>query len=275
MRRYAQIATLAFVFLLSGVTAFAHSGAQTDAPEAGEEVLILTTDQGQIAIRLFGDETPETVKSITTLAQNGFYDGVRFHRIIPGFVIQTGDPLSRDDSDQSNDGTGGPGYETPDEVTPVLQNIRGSVAMANSGPGTNGSQFYINLVDNHNLDGTYTVFGQVYQGMEVADNIARVSTHLSGPLKNQPLSPVVLDSATVTTAGSEAIEAAKTDNDRPTTFGGVMKIVFWVLLGLIVVLGIALLIGYFLLRRSMPTPRQYVGSRAHRKKRHKTFGANK
>ena len=122
----------------------------------------ITTDKGDIVIKLFAERTPLTVNNFVFLAQAGWYDGVTFHRVIPGFAAQTGDP--------SGTGYGGPGYFIPDESVPDLQyNAAGWVGMANSGRDTNGSQFFITLGPTPELDGKYTLFGQVVSGMEVLE----------------------------------------------------------------------------------------------------------
>jgi cyclophilin family peptidyl-prolyl cis-trans isomerase/protein-disulfide isomerase len=120
----------------------------------------LTTDKGAIVIQLFAERAPLTVNNFVFLAREGWYDGVTFHRMIPGFAAQTGDP--------SGTGYGGPGYFIPDEIVPDLQfNAAGWVGMANSGRDTNGSQFFITLGPTPELDGKYTLFGQVVTGLEV------------------------------------------------------------------------------------------------------------
>ena len=128
----------------------------------------LHTNHGAIELELFDGDAPRTVESFRTLAADGFYDGVIFHRVIPDFMIQGGDPTGT--------GSGGPGYTFEDEFNdhPVA---RGSLAMANAGPNTNGSQFFIVTADACPwLDGKHTVFGQVTGGMDVVDKISAVTT---------------------------------------------------------------------------------------------------
>ena len=120
---------------------------------------VLNTQQGKIVIRLLADTAPQSVNSFAFLAREGFYDGCTFHRVIPGFVAQGGDPTGT--------GTGGPGYTVPDEISDRAFDA-GAVGMANAGPNTNGSQFYIALADAPHLTGRYTLFGEVAEGMEVA-----------------------------------------------------------------------------------------------------------
>jgi peptidylprolyl isomerase len=150
------------------------------------------TSMGDFTISLDNTNTPLTAGNFEKLASQGFYSGVKFHRVIAGFMIQTGDPLSKDDAKKSLWGTGGPGYQFNDEIKPATnKNIVGAVAMANSGPNTNGSQFFINLVQNDYLDPNYTVFGQVTSGMDVVQAIGKVPTN---PTNNQPLTDVTISS---------------------------------------------------------------------------------
>lgn len=152
----------------------------------------LHTNKGDITIE-FNSATPETVANFTKLAQAGFYDGTKFHRIIKGFMSQGGDPLSKDDTKADFWGTGGPGYKFNDEITPANHNNLGTIAMANSGPNTNGSQFFINAGNNNFLDTKHTVFGTVTAGLDVALAINSVAT---GP-NDRPLEPVILQSITL------------------------------------------------------------------------------
>ena len=122
---------------------------------------------GTITIALAPD-MPVTAGNFESLVKKGYYDGVIFHRVIHGFMIQGGDPTST--------GRGGPGYVIKDEFTKNNRNDRGTIAMANAGPNTGGSQFFINLVDNNFLNGKHPVFGKVVEGMDVVDAIAKVKT---------------------------------------------------------------------------------------------------
>jgi peptidyl-prolyl cis-trans isomerase B (cyclophilin B) len=142
----------------------------------------MTTSQGTIELELFDDVAPTTVGNFRTLAEDGYYDGLTFHRVIPDFMIQGGCPRG--------DGTGGPGYSFEDEFNdhPVA---RGYLAMANSGPNTNGSQFFIVTADACPwLDGKHTVFGRVTSGLDVVDAISFVDR--DG--RDRPLEPVTLES---------------------------------------------------------------------------------
>jgi cyclophilin family peptidyl-prolyl cis-trans isomerase len=120
------------------------------------------TNQGEFAIRLRPDLAPGTVNSFVFLAREGFYDGSTFHRVLPGFVAQGGDP--------TGSGSGGPGYQIPDELSDTPY-VAGIVGMANAGPNTNGSQFYVTLGDAPHLTGRYTVFGEVSEGMDVVQKL--------------------------------------------------------------------------------------------------------
>ena len=128
----------------------------------------LHTNHGSIAIELFDDDAPKTVENFVKLARDGFYDGVIFHRVIPNFMIQGGDPTGT--------GRGGPGYTFDDEFNDNKV-VRGALAMANAGPNTNGSQFFIVTAEATPwLDGKHTVFGRVTEGMDVVDTISNVAT---------------------------------------------------------------------------------------------------
>jgi len=147
----------------------------------------LQTNYGDITIQFF-PEPVKTVENFVRLAQNGFYDGVKFHRVIKGFMIQTGDPLSRDD-DWSNDGRGGPGYTFADEIN-EHKLVTGSVAMANAGPNTNGSQFFIVTAEATPwLDGKHTNFGTVIAGLDVVRKIESVAVNEN----DHPLEDIVIN----------------------------------------------------------------------------------
>jgi len=153
---------------------------------------ILHTSKGDITIA-FNPETPKTVENFISLAKSGFYNETKFHRVIKGFMNQGGDPLSKDDSKKSSWGTGGPGYKFADEITDTNSNDTGTISMANAGPDTNGSQFFINAADNNFLDTKHTVFGKVTGGLNVAEAINAVPVD-SG---DKPLEAVVLKSITL------------------------------------------------------------------------------
>ncbi len=136
---------------------------------------IITTNKGKITLEL-DSRTPKTTENFIKLAQEDFYNGVKFHRVIKDFMIQGGDPKTKDDSLMNEWGTGGPGYQFEDEILDTNANVRGSISMANAGPNTNGSQFFINTADNRFLDTKHTVFGKVVDGMDVVEAIENVET---------------------------------------------------------------------------------------------------
>jgi cyclophilin family peptidyl-prolyl cis-trans isomerase len=123
---------------------------------------VIKTDHGEISVKLWADLAPTTVNNFVFLAREGFYDGSTFHRVIPGFVAQGGDP--------TGSGRGGPGYRIPDELSPTPFEA-GVLGMANAGPNTNGSQFYLMLGDAPHLTGRYTAFGRVEEGMDAVEAI--------------------------------------------------------------------------------------------------------
>ncbi len=155
----------------------------------------LDTTMGKIKIKLYGDKAPTTVANFCTLAKKGFYNGIKFHRVIDGFMIQAGDPKSKDDSLKAEWGTGGPGYKFKDELPQPGEYKLGSVAMANSGPNTNGSQFFIvSGQAGINLPPSYSLFGEVVEGMDVVEKIQKVATEEKG-IKDRPVEDVVIKSA--------------------------------------------------------------------------------
>ena len=145
-------------------------------------VAVLETTMGTITLELAAD-MPVTAGNFEKLVKQGFYDGVTFHRVIDGFMIQGGDPTGT--------GCGGPGYSIPDEFTRESRNNRGTISMANAGPNTGGSQFFINIVDNNFLDGRHPAFGKVISGMDVVDKIAKVPKDAS----DKPKTPVIIQKA--------------------------------------------------------------------------------
>jgi peptidyl-prolyl cis-trans isomerase A (cyclophilin A) len=161
----------------------------------------LRTNQGTVQVRLFPDQAPKTVRNFVELAEGSrewtdpttrqptagrLYDGTIFHRVIPRFMIQGGDPLGT--------GTGGPGYKFADEIHPDLTfNRPYLLAMANAGPGTNGSQFFITVVPTPHLNGKHTIFGEVVDGQEVVDRISQTQTDRN----DRPVQDVVLESVSI------------------------------------------------------------------------------
>lgn len=154
----------------------------------------ITTNKGVIEIE-FAATTPVTVKNFATLGANGFYNGTRFHRVIKDFMIQGGDPLSKEVSMKNAWGTGGPGYMFQDEVSPTDKFDAGVIAMANSGPNTNGSQFFIVTAQGGTpwLVGKHTIFGRVTKGMDVVMQIGNTETDAA----DRPVQDVVIESITI------------------------------------------------------------------------------
>jgi len=146
----------------------------------------IETTKGTIVIELYQDEAPKTVENFVKLAKQGFYDGVIFHRVIPGFMIQGGDPTGT--------GTGGPGYTFADEISPNLRHDGpGILSMANAGPNTNGSQFFITLAATPWLDGKHAIFGRVIEGQVIVEQIAAVERNA----QDRPLTAISMKRVTI------------------------------------------------------------------------------
>ena len=177
------IVGLVSLFLIAGCVTF------EDSPQEEKTMvtfILLETTMGDIRVQLFDDKAPETAANFKKLVSEGFYDGVIFHRIIPDFMIQGGDP--------SGTGTGGPGYTIKDEFNPELRHDRkGLLSMANSGPNTGGSQFFITLVPTPWLDDKHAIFGKVVQGMDVVEKMGATKTDDQG----RPLTEVKITKASV------------------------------------------------------------------------------
>ncbi len=151
-------------------------------------MITIETNYGKIVFETYNSDAPKTSENFVTLANKGFYNGLTFHRVIKGFMIQGGDP--------NGNGTGGPGYQFADELNPATDSYKagykkGIVAMANSGPNTNGSQFFIMTAD-YPLPNNYTIFGHVVSGQDVVDKIANVQTGAN----DKPVTPVVMSKVT-------------------------------------------------------------------------------
>ena len=148
------------------------------------------TNNGTITLELFASQAPITVNNFVFLARDGFYDDVTFHRVIEGFMIQGGDPTGT--------GAGDAGYKFQDEILPSLVFAQpGILAMANSGPNTNGSQFFITVAPTPHLNGGYTIFGRVLKGQEIINSISTVRTNVN----NRPLSPVIIEHIEIVKSG--------------------------------------------------------------------------
>ncbi len=163
-------------------------------PTPANLIAIMKTDLGDIKLELFKADAPKTVDNFVKLSKSGFYNGVKFHRVIKDFMIQTGDPNSKD-NDWTNDGLGGPGYSFEDEIN-QHKLVKGVLAMANSGPNTNGSQFFIVTAEATPwLDGKHTVFGKVIDGMDVVAKIENVKTDKNKG--DHPLEDVVINAVDI------------------------------------------------------------------------------
>jgi cyclophilin family peptidyl-prolyl cis-trans isomerase len=144
------------------------------------------TTQGAFEVELFETESPGTAKNFLSLVEKGYYDGIVFHRVIPGFMIQGGCP--------QGSGRGGPGYTIPDEFHPSLRHVgEGILSMANAGPNTGGSQFFITLAPTPWLDGKHAIFGKVVKGIEV---IRKIGSSPTDP-NDRPLQPIVMEKVAV------------------------------------------------------------------------------
>jgi peptidyl-prolyl cis-trans isomerase B (cyclophilin B) len=168
-------------------------------------VTLHIADQGDIVIELYPQLAPKTVEHFLELAESGFYDGTTFHRVMPGFMIQGGDPLSRD-GDPANDGMGEADERIDDEIGQA-PHLRGVVSMANKGRANTAScQFFVVHQDTPHLDGSYTVFGRVIEGIDVVDAIAAVETDEFGRwgTANRPLENVEIRAITISSPGATA-----------------------------------------------------------------------
>jgi len=172
------VALIAIILLSFGVWKFMAK------PASSGKVVLLQTNMGNIKIQLSPD-MPVTTGNFEKLVKQGFYDGVIFHRVMSDFMIQGGDPTGT--------GMGGPGYEIKDEFTNYNKNDRGTISMANAGPNTGGSQFFINLVNNNFLDTKHPVFGKVIEGMDIVDAIGKTKTDSN----DRPVQEVRIIKATV------------------------------------------------------------------------------
>ena len=174
--------TIWMVSLCMGMSMMASvAGSKSSPPRA-----TIQTTMGTIVIELYKDEAPKTVENFITLAKKGFYNGIIFHRVIPGFMVQAGDPTGT--------GRGGPGYTFADEISPNLRHDSpGMVSMANAGPDTNGSQFFITLAATPWLDGKHAIFGHVVEGQLVVERIAAVNRDEH----DRPVDPIAMKQVTI------------------------------------------------------------------------------
>ena len=188
------------IILIASIIVLAGCGADDIENNRGGDnmnpIAVFDTSMGEFKIELFEDKSPITAGNFKKLVQEGFYDGTKFHRVIKGFMNQGGDPLTKDNSQQARWGTGNPGYAIKDEFIEGLSNVRGTISMANSGPNSGGSQFFLNVADNIQLDwdkppaqSKHPVFGKVTEGMEVVDAINSIQTVLG----DRPMEEVVVN----------------------------------------------------------------------------------
>lgn len=180
--------------------------AKKDAAGDKKEVAVFKTSMGEMVIELWPDVAPKTVESFKNLARKGFYDGTAFHRIIDGFMIQGGDPKTKDEKLEAEWGTGGPGYNVPDEFNDKAH-VRGVLSMAHSGaPNSGGSQFFICLGDAPFLNHHYTAFGKLIKGDDVLTKLGKVEVK-PNPYdprheKSRPVERVTLESVKIVPADS-------------------------------------------------------------------------
>jgi cyclophilin family peptidyl-prolyl cis-trans isomerase len=164
---------------------------------AADPTAVMETSMGTIKIKLFGDKAPVTVSNFIELAQKGFYDGLSFHRVIPKFMIQGGDP--------KGDGTGGPGYSFQDEFHKDLRHSKaGILSMANSGPATNGSQFFITVAPTPHLDDKHSVFGEVTEGLDIAIKISEAPSN-----ETRPKDAITIKKLTINKGDFKPVSVAK------------------------------------------------------------------
>jgi peptidyl-prolyl cis-trans isomerase B (cyclophilin B) len=186
-------------------------------PQAPRPVAVLSVENfGEIRIELLPEVAPKTVANFIELAEKKFYDGTAFHRVIPEFMIQGGDPNTKN-RDPRDDGGGGPGYTIEDEFSEI-SHLRGMVSMANTGrPNSGGSQFFIVVKHKPHLDGGYSLFGRVIEGIEVADRIVNVERDLYGRYgpRDRPLENVVVSSIRIEDSSSREEPAPEPPAEAP------------------------------------------------------------
>jgi cyclophilin family peptidyl-prolyl cis-trans isomerase len=194
----------------TGSDAKAVAADDKDTAVMEEQVAVVNTSMGIIVIRFFAEDCPKSTANFEKLANDKSYDGCKFHRVIPGFVVQGGDPNSKD-ADRANDGQGGPGYTVPAEIK--HKHKRGAVAAArlpdqvNPKKDSSGSQFYICVKALPSLDGSYTVFGEVIEGMDVVDKIVAVRRDS----RDNPIEPVVMETVRIEKISKVMKEEEKTE----------------------------------------------------------------
>lgn len=198
-----------FVLACLLITGFAlYAVDQVEKAEKSDDIVVIETDFGIIEFGLFHDAAPLNVENIVKLVKRDFYNGTTFHRVVPDFVIQGGDPLTKD-KNPANDGTGGPGYYIKDEYSKDVKHLKGTVALAKAAENQNGSQFYICLKKLPFLDGKYTIIGQVIKGMDVVEKIAKVKTGKGDrPIENVTMKKVYMKEK------EEAVDSTATQEEK-------------------------------------------------------------
>ena len=190
MKKVLCLAASLLLLILSTACAAGGQNSNGGDKKMGNRIARFETSKGTFDIELFEDKAPKTTGNFITLVEKGFYNGLIFHRVIDGFMIQGGCP--------KGDGTGGPGYTIPDEFHPDLRHSgEGILSMANAGPNTGGSQFFITLAKTEWLDGHHAVFGKVIKGMDVVKAIGKVETD---PFRDRPYEDVKINKITILTA---------------------------------------------------------------------------
>ena len=190
MKKIFCLAASLLLLLLSTACAAGGQNSNGGDKKMGNRIARFETSKGTFDIELFEDKAPKTTGNFITLVEKGFYNGLIFHRVIDGFMIQGGCP--------KGDGTGGPGYTIPDEFHPDLRHSgEGILSMANAGPNTGGSQFFITLAKTDWLDGHHAVFGKVIKGMDVVKAIGKVETD---PFRDRPYEDVKINKITILSA---------------------------------------------------------------------------
>lgn len=215
----AVILLVVFVFVYSGRTGDRSEDLldNNTMSSSYNPTVLLKTSMGDITLELFMDKTPITAGNFIKLANEGFYNNTKFHRVIAGFMIQGGDPNTKGDDVESY-GRGGPGYTIEDEFDASLSNLRGTISMANTGvPKSGGSQFFINVANNVGLDfdkppatSNHAVFGRVIEGMDVVDAISKVKTGAA----DRPTTAVVINKVVVNDVSLENEPIKTTDDER-------------------------------------------------------------
>ena len=192
MKNIILILVLALVLIISG-----RFMTNKDSEDSQNPKVSFKTNMGEITLEIYKDKMPITADNFLKLVGDGFYNGTKFHRVVSGFMIQGGDPNSKSD-DVASYGTGGPGYTIKDEFSAGLSNVPGTIAMANAGPNTGGSQFFINVGANTFLDSKHPVFGRVVSGMEIVNAITAVEVTKNGGAENSlPVTPIIIEEGSV------------------------------------------------------------------------------